>query len=41
MLALAQFNLPMLVSALLIGVATGWWLRRGRRPAPTDHKSEP
>ena len=41
MLSLAQFNLPLLVSALLIGVATAWWIRRGRRPAPPDDKSEP
>ncbi|TXC63126.1 LPXTG cell wall anchor domain-containing protein [Sphingosinicella ginsenosidimutans] len=28
MLTLAEFNLPLLVAALLIGLATGWWLRR-------------
>jgi len=28
MLSLAQFNIPLLVAALLIGLATGWWLRR-------------
>ena len=28
MLTLAQFNLPLLVVALLIGIATGWWLFR-------------
>jgi len=33
MLTLLQFNLPVLVVALLIGVATGRWLFR-RRPAP-------
>ena len=33
MLSLAQFNLPILAAALLIGLATGWWLRRGRKPA--------
>lgn len=41
MLALAQFNLPVLVAALLIGFATGWWMRRGRRAAPPDRTSEP
>ena len=38
MLSLAQFDLPMLASALLIGVATGWWMRRGRKPSD---KGEP
>jgi hypothetical protein len=32
MLSLAEFNLPLLIAALLIGLATGWWLRRSRRP---------
>lgn len=32
MLALVQFNLYLLAAALLIGIATGWWLRR----APGD-----
>ena len=41
MLSLAQFNLPLLVAALLIGVAAGWWMRRGKAAATPDHKSEP
>lgn len=28
MLALALYNLPILLVALLIGLATGWWLFR-------------
>ena len=28
MLALALFNLPILLVALLIGLATGWWMFR-------------
>ncbi len=28
MLALALFNLPILLVALLIGLATGWWAFR-------------
>lgn len=28
MLTLAQFNLPVLAVALVIGIATGWWLFR-------------
>lgn len=31
MLTLAQFNLPILLVALAIGLVTGWWLRRGRK----------
>ncbi len=31
MLTLAQYHLPTLVSALLIGIATGWWMFRNRR----------
>jgi len=38
MLTLLQFNFPVLVAALLIGVATGRWMFR-RRPAPPP-KSE-
>lgn len=30
MLSLILFNLPVVVAALLIGVATGRWLYRGR-----------
>jgi len=30
MLALALFNLPILLVALLIGLATGWWMFRRR-----------
>jgi hypothetical protein len=33
MLTLAQFDLPILIVALLIGVATGRWLRAKGRPA--------
>ena len=42
MLTLAQFNLPTLIAALLIGVATGWWMFRGRRRRGTgpDQRSE-
>lgn len=37
MLTLLKFNLPLLVAALLIGVATGAWIFRRRRPAePTE-----
>jgi hypothetical protein len=33
MLSLATFDLPLLAAALLIGVATGWWLfRRPDKP---------
>lgn len=28
---IAQFNLPLLAVALLIGVATGWWMFRRPR----------
>ena len=34
MLSLAQFNLPLLAAALLIGVATAWWIRRRGRSDP-------
>jgi len=30
MLALTLFNLPILLVALLIGLATGWWMFRRR-----------
>lgn len=33
MLTLAQFDLPILIVALLIGVAAGRWLRAPGRPA--------
>jgi hypothetical protein len=36
MIELAQHHLPALVSALLIGVATGWWMFRHRRRLPQD-----
>lgn len=36
MLELAKHHLPTLVSALLIGVATGWWMFSHRRRAPSD-----
>lgn len=29
MMALLQFNLPILLVALLVGLATGWWILRG------------
>ena len=33
MLTLAEFNLPLLAAALLIGIATGWWLfHRPKKP---------
>ena len=35
MMALLQFNLPILLVALLIGFATGWWIFR--RPGRSDH----
>lgn len=45
MLTLAQSNLPLLGVALAIGIATGWWMRRGRAPGTTDpqdqNKGEP
>jgi hypothetical protein len=28
MLSLAQFDAPLLVAALLVGIVTGWWLFR-------------
>ena len=32
MLTLAQFNLPLLATALAIGLVTGWWMfRRPKR----------
>jgi hypothetical protein len=36
MLTLAQFDLPILIVALLIGVATARWLRAKGRPAAED-----
>ena len=37
MLTLIKFNLPLLAVALLLGVATGAWMFRRRRPAePTE-----
>jgi hypothetical protein len=36
MLTLIEFNLPVLAVALLIGIATGAWMFRRRRPATTD-----
>ena len=32
MLTLATFNLPVLAVALLIGLATAYWMFRGRPP---------
>ena len=41
MLSLAQFNLPVLVAALLIGLLTGRWMFRGRRaPERKEDESE-
>ena len=37
MLTLAQSNLPLLGVALAIGIATGWWMRRGRTSAVDPH----
>lgn len=31
MLTLAQFNLPVLVAALAVGLVTGWWMFRHPR----------
>ena len=39
MLSLLQFNWPVLAAALLIGVATGRWLFRGR-PVEKDEKDQ-
>ena len=39
MLTLAQSNLPLLGVALAIGIATGWWMRRGRARASVDPDS--
>ncbi len=36
MLALLQFNLPTLLTAMLIGLATGWWIIR--RPGSSNTK---
>lgn len=36
MMALLQFNLPTLLAAFAIGLATAWWIRRGRGAASTD-----
>lgn len=36
MLALIQFNLPLLAVALLIGIATGRWMFH--RPRPKDER---
>jgi hypothetical protein len=41
MLALIQFNLVSLGVALLIGLATGWWMFANRRSAPADRPEEP
>ena len=30
MMALIEYNLVTLIVALLIGIATGWWVFRGR-----------
>ena len=40
MLTLIKFNLPLLAVALLIGIATGWWIFR-RRPAPPSSTESP
>ena len=36
MLSLAEFNLPVLVAALLIGLLTGRWMFRGRPVAERE-----
>ncbi len=36
MIALFQFNLPTLLAAFAIGLATAWWIRRGRSTPPKD-----
>jgi hypothetical protein len=41
MIALILFNLVSLAVALLIGLATGWWIFAGRRPAPPAFPKEP
>ena len=41
MLTLAQSNLPLLGVALAIGIATGWWMRRGRGRPDSHNKGEP
>lgn len=38
MWSLIQFNLPVLVAALLIGVVTGRWMFR--RPAPRSDRGD-
>ena len=40
MLSLALFNLPVLAAALLIGLLTGRWMFRRRRP-PKDREETP
>lgn len=40
MLSLIKFNLPVLVAALLIGIATARWMfRRPAPPASTDRET--
>ena len=41
MLALIQFNLVSLLVALLIGVATGWWMFANRRGASAPPPEDP
>ena len=36
MIALLQFNLPTLLAAFAIGLATAWWVRCGHGAASTD-----
>ena len=40
MLALLQYNLPLLGLALLIGVATGRWIVRARAAASENIRNE-
>jgi hypothetical protein len=39
MLTLLEFNLPVLAAAMLIGIATGYWIFRGRPPAKKQEDS--
>lgn len=40
MVELIRFNLPTLIVALLIGVATGWWMFRHRRRGGSETRKD-
>jgi hypothetical protein len=39
MLALIEYNLPTLIAALVIGIATGWWTFGAARTANSSDKA--